>query len=69
VFLFGGFHQRFENRARALIVVKRPLGMPLHRQDKVVWRCAFEALYDPVIWTSRHDFEPVAYEIRGLMMA
>src|SRR6266566_3607528 len=68
VLLSSRFHQRLKNLSRPLIIVKRPLWMPLHSDHKVIGRGSLQAFNDSVVWTLGYDPQPIADYICGLVM-
>jgi hypothetical protein len=64
----GSGNQRPENLPRSRIVLHRALRMPLHRHHEMIRRRAFHRFNDPVFGAPRHNPQPLANLIRGLMM-
>jgi hypothetical protein len=58
-----------EDGLRGLIDFICALGMPLHSQNKVIWRGSFQSFNDSVFRTLGHDTQAIAGKICGLMVA
>src|SRR5258708_10154992 len=60
-------HKRLEKQTRVRIAVKRPLRMPLHRNNVMAGQGAFDGFNRVVIRRLRHNPQPVTYNVHCLM--
>ena len=65
----GGLNEAMEKLSRGLIVLKGAFRMPLHGQDVVPGKSAFDSLNDPVIRAPCADAQTIAHNLSGLMVA
>jgi|SRR5215472_14830982 len=64
----GFLNKSAKDGPRARVVIKGPLGVPLHGENKVPGLGALERFDDLILWTSRHDPEAVANGVGCLVV-
>jgi hypothetical protein len=60
----GRFHQCAEDCPRGLIIFYRTFGVPLHSQDKMIWRCTLNRFDDSILFAPGHNAKLVADPFR-----
>jgi hypothetical protein len=66
--LLCGFDQGAEEGARADVFVHGALGVPLHGQDEMIGRSAFQGFDDAVVGAAGDGAQTIADDVGGLMV-